>query len=149
VNEPVITIVGSLGQDPEIRFSAAGNAMVSFSVATTPRSFNRQTNAWDDGETLWTRCVAFKDLAENIGESLVRGSRVVVTGRLVAKSWEDKTTGDKRTATELIVDDIGASLRFATVKVNRTQRSLGNAGGQPAQDDPWATGTAQTDAPPF
>jgi single-strand DNA-binding protein len=148
VNEPVITIVGSLGQDPEIRYGASGTAMVSFSVATTPRSFNRQTNAWDDGETLWTRCVAFKDLAENIGESLVRGSRVVVTGRLVAKSWDDKTSGEKRTATELIVDDVGASLRFATVKVSRASRESGKAA-QPAADDPWATGASSDTSPPF
>ena len=146
--ETVITLVGNLTGDPELRFTPSGAAVANFTVASTPRTFDRQTNEWKDGETLFMRCSIWREAAESVAESLHRGTRVIVTGRLVSRSWDDKETGQKRTVMEMQVDEIGPSLRYATAKVTKTERSGGgggfggNRGGQ-GQDDPWATGGGQ------
>ena len=144
--DTIITVVGNLTADPELRFTPSGAAVANFTVASTPRHFDRQANEWKDGETLFQRCSVWRDAAENVAEFLHRGTRVVVQGRLVATSWETKD-GEKRTGTELAVDEVGPSLRYATAKVNRTQRAGTTGGGmvanpqaQQGQPDPWATG---------
>jgi len=149
--DTVITIIGNLTGDPELRFTPSGAAVANFTVASTPRAFDRQSNEWKDGETLFMRCSVWRDAAENVAESLQRGTRVIVSGRLKSRSYETKE-GEKRTVVEMEVDEVGPSLRYATAKVNRTQRGGGSGGfggsgsggngfggGQPA-DDPWATG---------
>ena len=158
--ETTLTIIGNLTQDPELRFTPSGAAVANFTVASTPRTFDRQSNEWKDGETLFMRCSVWREAAENVAESLQRGMRVVVTGRLVSRSWEDKESGQKRSVMEMQVDEVGPSLRYATAKVNKTQRSGGGgggswgggqqaaSGGQGGQgggfgggsDDPWAGG---------
>jgi len=167
--DTVITIIGNLTNDPELRFTPSGAAVANFTVASTPRQFDRQSNEWKDGETLFMRCSVWRDAAENVAESLQRGSRVLVSGRLKSRSFETKE-GEKRTVVELDVDEVGPSLRYATAKVNKTQRgggggfggqqggaAGGNAGfggsqvgasqgggsqggGSQADHDPWATG---------
>jgi single-strand DNA-binding protein len=154
-NETTLTIVGNMVQDPELRFTPSGSAVANFTVASTPKTFDRNSNEWKDGEALFMRCAAWKELGENVAESLTKGMRVVVTGRLKSRSYDTKE-GEKRTVIELEVDEIGPSLRYATAKVNRTQRN-GNSSGfaqQPsgfgqstAQSDPWAT--PQTNDVPF
>ena len=156
-----ITVVGNLTGDPELRFIQSGAAVVNFTVASTPRTFDRQANEWKDGETLFMRCSLWREAAENVAESLTKGMRVIVTGRLVSRSWE--ANGEKRTVTEMQVDEVGPSLRYATAKVTRTQRSGGAPGGSggfggggdgfssPAggsANDPWASAPA-SDEPPF
>lgn len=154
-----ITVVGNLTGDPELRFIQSGAAVVNFTVASTPRTFDRQSNEWKDGETLFMRCSLWREAAENVAESLTKGMRVIVTGRLVSRSWE--ANGEKRTVTEMQVDEVGPSLRYATAKVTRTQRSGGGSGGSggfgggefsaPAggsANDPWASAPA-SDEPPF
>jgi single-strand DNA-binding protein len=126
--DTIITVVGNLTGDPELRFTPSGAAVANFTVASTPRAFDRQTNEWKDQETLFMRCSVWREAAENIAESLVRGNRVLVTGRLKSRSYETKE-GEKRTVVELEVDEVGPSLRYATAKVNRTQRSGGGGGG--------------------
>ena len=126
--DTVITIIGNLTGDPELRFTPSGAAVANFTVASTPRQFDRQANEWKDGETLFMRCSIWREAAENVAESLTRGTRVVVQGRLVSRSWEDKETGQKRSVMEMQVDEIGPSLRYATAKVNKTQRSGGGGG---------------------
>jgi len=147
--ETVITLVGNLTGDPELRFTPSGAAVANFTVASTPRTFDRQSNEWKDGETLFMRCSIWRDAAENVAESLQRGTRVIVTGRLKSRSYETKE-GEKRTVIEMDVDEVGPSLRYATAKVNKTQRgggggfggsSSGGFGGG-APEDPWATGAA-------
>lgn len=123
-----ITIVGNLTADPELRYTPNGAAVANFTVASTPRQFDRQANEWKDGETLFMRCSIWREAAENVSESLQRGARVIVTGRLKSRSYETKE-GEKRTTTELEVDEVGPSLRYATAKVNKTQRSGGPGGG--------------------
>jgi single-strand DNA-binding protein len=151
--DTVITIIGNLTADPELRFTPSGAAVANFTVASTPRMFDRQTNEWKDGETLFMRCSVWRDAAENVAESLQRGTRVVVAGRLKSRSYETKE-GEKRTVIEMDVDEIGPSLRSATAKVNKTQRGGGGgfgggqqgggwSGGQQGGDDPWATGAGQ------
>jgi len=167
--ETVITVVGNLTADPELRFTPSGAAVASFTVASTPRTFDRQANEWKDGETLFLRCSVWREAAENVAESLAKGNRVIVQGRLVQRSFETRE-GEKRTVVEMQVDEVGPSLRYATAKVTRTQRGGGGFGGgqqgggfgggggygagqggqqgggysnQPAggqADDPWATG---------
>jgi single-strand DNA-binding protein len=127
--DTIITVVGNLTGDPELRFTPSGAAVANFTVASTPRAFDRQSNEWKDQETLFMRCSVWREAAENIAESLQRGNRVVVTGRLKSRSYETKE-GEKRTVVELEVDEVGPSLRYATAKVNRTQRSGGGGGGQ-------------------
>ena len=126
--ETIITVIGNLTDDPELRFTPSGAAVANFTVASTPRSFNKQSNSWEDGETLFLRCSIWRQAAENVAESLTRGTRVIVQGRLVSRSYEDRE-GQKRTVNELQVDEIGPSLTWATAKVARAQRSGGNGGG--------------------
>jgi len=165
-NETTLNITGNLVEDVELRFTPSGAAVANFRIASTPRTFDRQSNTWKDGETLFMRCAAWKDLGENVAESLTKGMRVNVEGRLKSRSWED-TDGSKRTVMELEVDEIGPSLKYATAKVQRTQRNTnsGNGGGfaqQPsgfgpstAQQDPWANqsqpafGNGPDSEPPF
>src|ERR1700712_2638759 len=126
--DTIITVVGNLAGDPELRFTPSGAAVANFTVASTPRAFDRQTNEWKDQETLFMRCSVWREAAENIAESLTRGNRVVVTGRLKSRSYDTKE-GEKRTVVELEVDEVGPSLRYATAKVNRANRSESSGGG--------------------
>ncbi|MFW5470362.1 single-stranded DNA-binding protein [Knoellia sp. CPCC 206435] len=142
--ETVLTIVGNLTGDPELRFTPSGAAVANFTVASTPRTFDRQSNEWKDGETLFMRCSVWRDAAENVAESLARGTRVIVTGRLKSRSYETKE-GEKRTVIEMDVDEVGPSMKYATAKVNKTSRGGGGGGGfggdsGGGQQDPWATG---------
>ena len=144
--DTVITVIGNITGDPELRFTPSGAAVANFTVASTPRQFDRQSNEWKDGETLFMRCSVWRDAAENVAESLQRGTRVIVTGRLKSRSYETKE-GEKRTVIEMEVDEVGPSLRYATAKVNKTQRGGGGGfgggqqgGGGSQQEDPWATG---------
>jgi single-strand DNA-binding protein len=151
--DTVITVIGNITGDPELRFTPSGAAVANFTVASTPRQFDRQSNEWKDGETLFMRCSVWRDAAENVAESLQRGTRVIVSGRLKSRSYETKE-GEKRTVIEMEVDEVGPSLRYATAKVNRTQRGGsggfsgggqqggGGFGGGGQQEDPWATGPA-------
>ncbi|WP_028280104.1 single-stranded DNA-binding protein [Arthrobacter sp. H5] len=158
--ETTITVVGNLTSDPELRFTPSGSAVANFTIASTPRTFDRQSNEWKDGETLFLRASVWREAAENVAETLTKGTRVVAQGRLKSRTYETKE-GEKRTVMELEVDEIGPSLRYASAKVNRTQRSGAGGGGfggdssgsgggnsnqnwgggqqgqQPAQQDPW------------
>ncbi|MHA7209166.1 single-stranded DNA-binding protein [Arthrobacter sp. MDT1-65] len=122
--ETVITVVGNLTNDPELRFTPSGSAVANFTIASTPRTFDRQTNDWKDGETLFLRASVWREAAENVAETLTKGTRVVAQGRLKSRSYDTKE-GEKRTVMELEVDEIGPSLRYASAKVTRTQRSGG------------------------
>ncbi len=142
-----ITVVGNLVDDPELRFTPSGAAVANFRIASTPRTFDRQTNEWKDGEALFLSCSVWRQAAENVAESLQKGMRVVVQGNLRSRQYETRE-GEKRTVFEIQVDEVGPSLRYATAKVTRTQRSGGSSyggqqgGGQagaPADNDPWAT----------
>src|SRR3954463_15486497 len=124
--ETPITVVGNLTADPELRFTPSGAAVANFTVASTPRTFDRQSNEWKDGETLFMRCSVWREAAENVAESLTRGTRVLVSGRLRSRTYDTKE-GEKRTVVELEVDEVGPSLRYATTKVSKTSR--GGAGG--------------------
>jgi single-strand DNA-binding protein len=159
--ETIITVVGNLTADPELRFTPSGAAVSSFTIASTPRRFDRNTSEWVDQEALFLRCSVWRQPAENVAESLTRGMRVVAQGRLVQRSYETRE-GEKRTVVELQVDEIGPSLKFATAKVNRTARVGGNAdwnsGDAPTGDDPWGSapsgatapaGSGFADEPPF
>jgi len=154
--ETVITVVGNLTADPELRFTPSGAAVANFTVASTPRTFDRASNEWKDGDALFMRCSIWRQAAENVAESLTRGARVVVTGRLKQRSYETKE-GEKRTVVELEVDEIGPSLRYATAKINKTSRGGGFGGGSGSSgpsDDPWSTPAASgggdfSDEPPF
>ena len=163
-----ITIAGNLVDDPELRFTPAGQPVARFRVASTPRYLDKNTNEWKDGDSLFLTCNVWRQAAENVAESLTRGMRVIVSGRLRQRSYETKE-GEKRTVYEIEVDDVGPSLRNASAKVNKVARSNGNAGGQggsgggggraPAggqggsgQDtDPWSSdsGGNFSDEPPF
>ncbi len=158
--EVYTTIVGNLTADPELRFTQSGAAVVSFTVASTPRIFDRQSGEWKDGDALFMRCNAWRQVAENVSESLFRGNRVLVTGRLKQRSFENKE-GERRTVVELEVEEIGPSLRYATAKVSKVSRS-GDAGNDwqrtganpPSTRDPWAVDPPRTsggflDEPPF
>ncbi|MEU4339872.1 single-stranded DNA-binding protein [Nocardia sp. NPDC023852] len=176
--DTVITVIGNLTADPELRFTPAGQAVANFTVASTPRVFDRNSNEWKDGEALFLRCNIWREAAENVAESLTRGSRVIVSGRLKQRSYETRE-GEKRTVVELEVDEVGPSLRYATAKVNKTSRggggggfgsgggggggnyaSSGSGGGRSggAEDDPWGSapaagsfggGSRMDDEPPF
>ncbi|MFE6867413.1 single-stranded DNA-binding protein [Kitasatospora sp. NPDC057692] len=126
--ETVITLVGNLVDDPELRFTPSGAAVAKFRIASTPRTFDRQTNEWKDGESLFLTCNVWRQPAENVAESLQRGMRVIVQGRLRQRSYETKE-GEKRTVFEVEVDEVGPSLRSATAKVTRANRSGGPQGG--------------------
>jgi len=167
--DTTITVVGNLTADPELRFTPSGAAVANFTVASTPRIYDRQSGEWKDGEALFLRCNIWREAAENVAESLTRGSRVIVTGRLKQRSFETRE-GEKRTVFEVEVDEIGPSLRYATAKVNKASRSGGGGGGfggggggsrgggggsEPKQDDPWGSAPAAgslaggDDEPPF
>lgn len=171
--DTTITVVGNLTADPELRFTPSGAAVANFTVASTPRIYDRQSGEWKDGEALFLRCNIWREAAENVAESLTRGSRVIVTGRLKQRSFETRE-GEKRTVVEVEVDEIGPSLRYATAKVNKASRSGGGGGGfgggggggggsrqqsAPASsapaDDPWGSAPASgsfgggDDEPPF
>jgi single-strand DNA-binding protein len=170
--DTTITVIGNLTADPELRFTPSGAAVANFTVASTPRTFDRQTNEWKDGEALFLRCNIWREAAENVAESLTRGSRVIVQGRLKQRSFETRE-GEKRTVVELEVDEIGPSLRYATAKVNKASRSGGGGGGfgggggggfsgggggsrqSEPKDDPWGSAPASgsfsgaDDEPPF
>lgn len=124
--ETTITVIGNLTNDPELRFTPSGSAVANFTIASTPRTFDRASNEWKDGETLFLRASVWREAAENVAETLTKGTRVIASGRLKSRSYETRE-GEKRTVMELEVDEIGPSLRYANAKVNRTQRS--NAGG--------------------
>ena len=164
-----ITLVGNLVDDPQLRYTPTGQAVASFRVASTPRFMDRQTNEWKDGDSLFLSCNVWRQAAENVAESLQRGMRVIVSGRLRQRSYETKE-GEKRTVYEVEVDEVGPSLRNASAKVTRSSRSGGSGfggqsgsgggqggyggggGGRPA-DDPWASdasgGNDFSDEPPF
>lgn len=162
--DTVITVIGNLTADPELRFTPSGAAVANFTVASTPRTFDRQSNEWKDGDTLFLRCSIWREAAENVAESLTKGMRVIVQGRLVQRSYETRE-GEKRTVVELQVDEVGPSLRYASAKVTRAQRSGGGGGfsgggggGGGFDNDPWATsgpsssssgGSSSYDEPPF
>src|SRR5690242_10209878 len=177
--ETVITVVGNLTADPELRFTPSGAAVANFTVASTPRTFDKNTNEWKDGEALFLRCSVWRQAAENVAESLQRGTAAIVQGRLKQRSYETKE-GEKRTVYELDVDEVGPSLRWATAKVTKASRGGGgggyggggsngggsyNGGGNASGggsssggDDPWATsapagggssGGGWSDEPPF
>src|SRR5690606_34289642 len=126
--ETPITVIGNLTADPELRFTPSGAAVANFTVASTPRTFDRQTNDWKDGETLFMRCSVWREAAEHAAESLHRGARVIATGRLVSRSWQTPE-GENRTVMEMQVDEVGPSLRYATAQVTKAQRQGGQGGG--------------------
>jgi len=169
--ETTITVVGNLTDDPELRFTPSGAAVAKFRIASTPRTLDRQSGEWKDGEPLFLACNIWRDAAEHVAESLQRGARVIVQGRLRQRSYETRE-GEKRTVYELEVDEIGPSLRYATAKVQKMSRSSGGSGGGYgsssgggnqgggggySNDDPWATatpapsggGSNYDDEPPF
>lgn len=161
--ETVITVIGNLTADPELRFTPSGAAVANFTIASTPRRFNRDANQWEDGEALFLRCSIWRQSAENVAESLTKGARVIAQGRLKQRSFETRE-GEKRTVVELDVDEVGPSLKFATAKVDKVGRGGGGGGfgggsgaGAPAGgDDPWGSapqagsfGGASDDEPPF
>lgn len=160
--EPILTVIGNVTADPELRFTPSGKPVANFTLASTPRT--KQGDEWVDGETTWLRCAAWDALAENVAESIQKGVRVIVQGALSSRSYEKD--GQTRTSLELRVDAIGPELRFATARVERAQRGQGGSrpapqqGGQsaPANDpwatpapanDPWAVPAGQGDQPPF
>ena len=126
--ETPITVVGNLTADPELRFTPSGAAVANFTVASTPRQFDRQSNDWKDGETLFMRCSVWREAAEHVSESLHRGDRVIATGRLVSRSWQTQE-GENRTVMEMQVDEVGPSMRYATATVTKAQRGGGSGGG--------------------
>ncbi len=146
--ETVITVVGNLTSDPELRYTQNGLAVANFTIASTPRSFDRASNDWKDGDALFLRASVWREFAEHVAGSLTKGSRVIATGRLKQRSYETKE-GEKRTSIELEVDEIGPSLRYATAQVTRTSSSReggtggggggGARGGAPIADEPWAS----------
>ena len=154
--DTTITIIGNLTDDPELRYTPNGAAVANFTVASTPRFLDKATNEWKDGDALFLRCSIWRQAAENVAESLTRGARVIVQGRLKQRSYETKE-GEKRTVYEVECDEIGPSLKYATAKVNKTTRSGAGGGGGggfggPA-DDPWGSPAparvGAADEPPF
>ena len=163
--ETILTVVGNLTADPELRFTPSGAAVANFTVASTPRTFDKNSNEWKDGDALFLRCSIWRQAAENVAESLTRGARVVVTGRLKQRSFETKE-GEKRTVVELDVDEVGPSLKYATAKVTKASRGSGGFGGggsgdsfssgggsaSGGSDDPWNQAPPAgglSDEPPF
>lgn len=148
-----ITLVGNLVDDPELRFTTSGAAVAKFRVASTPRVFDKQVNEWRDGEALFLTCSVWRQAAENVAESLTRGSRVIVYGRLKQRTYETRE-GEKRTVFEVEVDEVGPSLQFATAKVTRAgggQQGRGGGPVGPVGDDPWTTPSpgSNSEEPPF
>ena len=164
--ETTITIIGNLTADPELRFTPSGAPVANFTVASTPRTFDRQSGEWKDGEAMFLNCAVWRQAAENVAESLTKGMRVIVFGRLRSRSYETRE-GDKRTVFEIDVDEVGPALRYATAKVTRSpsqgsgysggggggysgggQSSGWSSGDRSGGSDPWAN-AAQSDEPPF
>ena len=151
--ETTITIVGNLVDDPELRFTPSGAAVANFRIASTPRTFDKATNEWKDGDALFMSCSIWRQAAENVAESLTKGMRVIVQGRLKQRSYETRE-GEKRTVMEIDVDEIGPSIKYATAKVTRAARGAGagaggyqnSGGGQRAGGDPWANGGGGNEA---
>jgi single-strand DNA-binding protein len=145
--ETIITVVGNLTADPELRYTQNGLPVANFTIASTPRNFDRAANEWKDGEALFLRASVWREFAEHVAGSLTKGSRVIATGRLKQRSYETKE-GEKRTSIELEVDEIGPSLRYATAQVTRAAGGGGGGGGQSrpqVADEPWSTpGTASS-----
>ena len=149
--ETTITLVGNLTADPELRFTPSGAAVANFTVASTPRTFDRQTNEWRDGDAMFLNCAVWRQAAENVAESLQKGMRVIVQGRLKSRSYETRE-GERRTVFEIDVDEIGPALKYATAKVSRNAaggrrrrsavRRRGGGGGGGFGEDPWATSGA-------
>jgi single-strand DNA-binding protein len=169
--DTVITVIGNLTDDPELRFTPSGAAVANFTIASTPRMLDKATNEWKDGDALFLRCSIWRQAAENVAETLTRGARVIAQGRLVQRSYETRE-GEKRTVVELQVDEIGPSLKYATAKVSKTSRGGGSGGGfggsgssggsrggssgGSGSDDPWASAapagggsSSHSDEPPF
>lgn len=170
-NETIVNVVGNLTADPELRFTPGGHAVANFTVASTPRSFDRERGEWVDGDALFLRCTVWRDAAENVAESLTRGMRVMVSGRLRQRSFETRE-GEQRTVIECEVDEVGPSLRYATAKVDKVARGGGGlaprgrddrrgdevsarrerrrpAPAQPTEDPYWGGGSDTDDEPPF
>jgi single-strand DNA-binding protein len=141
--ETMVTVVGNLTTDPELRFTPAGAAVANFTVASTPRVFDRESGAWRDGDPMFLRCSVWRQYAENVAESLVRGARVVVHGRLRQRSYDTKE-GEKRSVTELEVDELGPSLRYATARVTKVSRTTGGEG-----SSSWTPEPVPAAEPPF
>lgn len=154
--ETTVTVIGNLTADPELRFTQSGAAVANFTVASTPRTYDRTAGEWKDGDTLYMRCSIWREPAENLAESLTKGARVIVVGRLTQRSYETRE-GEKRTVIELVADEVAASTRYATVKINRATRAGGNVSSRPAapSEDPWSGqqdpqgGGHYPDEPPF
>ena len=161
--ETIITVVGNLTADPELRFTPSGQPVSNFTVASTPRTFDRQSGEWKDGDAMFLNCSVWRQPAENVAESLTKGMRVIVQGRLKSRQYETRE-GEKRTVFEVEVEEVGPSLRYATAKVTRTNNNGGGGnfnsqqqpaaqpansgwGGQTGGSDPWAAGGG--DEPPF
>lgn len=139
--ETTITLVGNLTADPELRFTPSGAPVANFTVASTPRTFDRQTNEWKDGDAMFLNCAVWRQAAENVAETLTKGMRVIVQGRLKSRSYETRE-GERRTVFEVDVDEIGPSLRYATAKVNRTSGGGGGGysqGGSGGGGDSWSS----------
>lgn len=152
-NDTTLTIVGNLTGDPELRFTQSGNAVANFTVASTPRKYDPQSNSWVDLEPIFMRCGAWGEFAENISETLTKGMRVIVTGTLSSSTWQDKNTGENRSRLDLRVQEVGPSLRYTVAQVRKNQRdnqrqsqSQNNWGGQQQQNDPWGN---NSENPPF
>jgi single-strand DNA-binding protein len=134
-----ITIIGNLTADPELRLTKSGTSVANVTIASTPRSFNKQTQTWEDGEALFLKGTVWKDLAEHVTDSLVRGARVIATGKLIQRSYETKE-GEKRSSYELEIEEIGPSLRYATTAVKKARGAMqGDAGKPPENNDPWGS----------
>ena len=144
-NETVITVIGNLTSDPELRYTQNGVAVANFTIASTPRNFDRATSEWKDGDSLFLRASVWKEFAEHVAGSLTKGTRVIASGRLKQKSYETKE-GEKRTSMELEIDEIGPSLKHATAQVTRANSNGGRSSAPAAQDEPWAATPA---APAF
>ena len=145
--ETIIAVVGNLTADPEIRTTGSGAAVASFTIASTPRTWNRNTNQFEDGQALFMRCSAWRDMAEHCAQSLAKGMRVIAQGRLTQHSWEDEQH-QRRTSMELQVDEIGPSLGYATAQVAKAQRGTAGAYGNPASMPAGYTGGATASLPP-
>lgn len=150
MNDTTLTMSGNLVADPELRFTPSGVAVANFTVASTPRRFDKAKGEYVDGEALFIRCTVWRDQAEHVAESVRKGSRVMVSGRLESRSWEDRETGDKRYAIELQADEVAVSLKFGQAKFAKIERHRAPPGG----DDAWATpapppAEAPLDEPPF
>jgi single-strand DNA-binding protein len=151
--ETTLTIIGNLTSDAELRFTPSGAAVANFTVASTPRTFDRQSQEWKDGDSLFLRCSVWREQAENVAETLTKGTRVVVTGRLKQRSFETKD-GEKRTVVEVDADEVAVSLRYAQAQIRRTTRSGGQQAPRQQREDPWSSepagvGGGYQSGPPF